>query len=61
MPCKDRLSSRPKAPKRKRAWRFRQCRGEVGGTNKVWAMDLMADQLFAGRPFRILTMADCQT
>jgi putative transposase len=36
------LSIRPKAPKRKRAWRYRQGRPEVGGPNEVWAMDFMA-------------------
>ena len=55
------LSIRPKVPKRKRAWRYRQGRPEVGGPNEVWAMDFMADQLFDGRPFRILTVVDCHT
>jgi putative transposase len=53
------LSIRPKAPKR--AWRYRQGRPEVGGPNEVWAMDFMADQLFDGRAFRILTVVDCHT
>jgi putative transposase len=43
------LSIRPKAPKRKRAWRYRQGRPEVGGPNEVWAMDFMADQLTGSR------------
>jgi putative transposase len=55
------LSIRPKALKRKRAWRYRQGRPEVGGPNEVWAMDFMADQLFDGRAFRILTVVDCHT
>ncbi len=55
------LSIRPKVPRRKRAWRYRQGRPEVGGPNEVWAMDFMADQLFDGRPFRILTVVDCCT
>jgi putative transposase len=54
-------SIRPKAPKRKRAWRYGQGRPEVDGPNEVWAMDFMADQLFDGRPFRILTVVDCHT
>ena len=55
------LSIRSKVPKRKRAWRYRQGRPEIGGANEVWAMDFMADRLFDGRPFRILTVVDCHT
>lgn len=55
------LSIRPKAPKRKRARRYRQGRPEVGSPNEVWAVDFMADQLFDGRPFGILTGMDCHT
>lgn len=33
----------------------------MGGPNEVWAMDFMSDQLFDGRPFRILTVVDCHT
>ena len=55
------LAIRSKLPKRKRAWRYRQGRPEVGGPNEVWAMDFMSDQLFDGRPFRILTVVDCCT
>ena len=55
------LSIRSKVPKRKRAWRYRQGRPEVGGPNEVWAMDFMADRLFDGRAFRILTVVDCHT
>ncbi|AIQ88264.1 Integrase catalytic region [Methylobacterium oryzae CBMB20] len=45
------LSIRPKLPKRKRAWRYRQGRPAIGGPNEVWAMDFMSDRLFDGRPF----------
>ncbi|PIK73729.1 IS3 family transposase, partial [Methylobacterium frigidaeris] len=55
------LSIRPKLPKRKRAWRYRQGRPAVGGPNEVWAMDFVSDSLFDGRPFRILTVVDCHT
>ena len=55
------LSIRPKVPRRKRAWRYRQGRPEIGGPNEVWAMDFMSDGLFDGRPFRILTVVDCHT
>ena len=55
------LSIRTKLPRRKRAWRIRQGRPEVGGANEVWSMDFMSDQLFDGRPFRILTVLDVHT
>jgi putative transposase len=55
------LSIRPKLPRRKRAWRYRQGRPDVGAANEVWAMDFMSDQLFDGRPFRLLTVVDCHT
>lgn len=29
--------------------------------NDVWAMDFMSDRLFDGKPFRILTIVDCNT
>ena len=55
------LSTRTKLPRRKRAWRYREGRPEVGGANEVWAMDFMSDQLFDGRPIRILTVVDVHT
>ncbi len=55
------LSIRTKLPRRKRAWRSRQGRPEVGSPNEVWSMDFMFDQLFDGRPFRILTVLDVHT
>ena len=33
----------------------------MAGPNEVWAVDLMADQFFDERPFRILTVVDCCT
>lgn len=33
------LSIRPKLPKRKRAWRYRQGRPAIGEPKEVWAMD----------------------
>ena len=53
------LSIRPKVPKRKRACLYRQGQPEIHGPNEVWAMDFVSDQLFDGRPFRILTVVDC--
>lgn len=55
------LSIRPKLPKRKRAWRYRQGRPAIAGPNEVWAMDFMSDRLFDERPLRILTVVDCHT
>lgn len=54
-------SIRTKLPRRKRAWRYRQGRPGAQAPNEVWAMDLMSDQLFDGRPFRILTVVDIHT
>lgn len=54
-------SVRTRLPRRKRAWRIRQGRPEVGGANEVWSMDVMSDQLFDGRPFRVLTVLDVHT
>ncbi len=35
-------------------------RAEAEGMNDVWDMDFLSDKLFDGRPFRILTIMDCQ-
>jgi putative transposase len=50
-----------KLPRRKRAWRYRADRPTAGRPNEIWAMDFMADQLFDGRSFWILTIVDCHT
>src|SRR3546814_1248598 len=55
------LSIRPKVPRRKRAWHDRSGRPAIGAPNDCWAMDFMSDQLFDGRPFRILTVVDCHS
>jgi len=55
------LSIRTKLPRRKRAWRYRQGRPGAEGANEVWSMDFMSDQLFDGRPIRILTVVDIHT
>jgi putative transposase len=55
------LSIRTRSPKRHRACRYRSERSEVNAMNDIWAMDFMADKLFDGRPFRILTIVDCHT
>ncbi|MBN9585316.1 MAG: transposase [Afipia sp.] len=43
------LSIRTKAPKRKRAWRYRPARPEIAGVNHCWAMDFMLDAFFDDR------------
>jgi putative transposase len=53
------LSIRSKLPKRKRAWRYRESRPQIGEPNQVWSMDFMSDRLFDERPFRILAVVDC--
>jgi len=55
------LSIRSKTPRRRRASRYRGDRPEIGAVNEVWAMDFMADALFDGRPFRLLTIVDCRS
>ncbi len=55
------LSIRTKLPWRKRAWRYRQGRPGAETANEVWSMDFMSDQLFDGRPIRILTVVDIHT
>ena len=55
------LSIRTKLPRRKRAWRYREGRPGTEAANEVWAMDCMSDQLFDGRPIRILTIVDIHT
>ena len=55
------LSIRTKPPRRKRAWRYRQGRPGAEAVNEVWAMGSMSDQLFDGRPIRILTVVDVHT
>ena len=55
------LSIRPKVPRRRRSCRYRAERPAVVGPNECWAMDFVSDQLFDGRPFRILAVIDVHT
>ncbi len=55
------LSIRAKTPRRRRSCRYRGDRTATGAVNEVWAMDFMADALFEGRPFRLLTIVDCRS
>ena len=55
------LLLRTKLPRRRRAWRTREGRAGAEAANEVWAMDLLSDQLFDGRPVRVLTVVDIHT
>lgn len=55
------LNIRARTPRRRRSCRYRGERPEIGAVNEVWAMDFMADALFDGRPFRLLTIVDCHS
>jgi putative transposase len=55
------LSIRPRTPRRRRSCRYRAERAAVGAPNECWAMDFLSDQLFDGRPFRILAAIDVHT
>lgn len=55
------LTIRLKLPRRKRAWRYRVGRPGATAPNEIWAMGFVADQLFDGRPIRILAVLDAHT
>ena len=55
------LSIRPRTPRSRRGCRYRSERPVVAGPNEGWAMDFVSDQLFDGRPFRILAIIDVHT
>jgi putative transposase len=59
--CDEGLSIRPKVPRRQRAWRYRVGQPAATMANEVWAMDFLSDQLFDGRPIRILAVLDAHT
>jgi putative transposase len=59
--CEEGLSIRAKVPRRKRAWRYRVGRPRAEAPNEVWSMDFVSDQLFDGRPIRILAVLDAHT
>jgi putative transposase len=52
------LQVRTKTPKRKRSCQVRGDRPAAAKANENWSMDFMADQLFDGRRFRLLTLVD---
>ena len=59
--CDEGLSIRPKVPRCKRAWRYRVGWPRAVAPNEVWSMDFVSDQLFDGRPIRILAVIDAHT
>lgn len=52
------LQVRTKTPKRRKSCQARGERPAAIKTNESWSMDFMADQLFDGRRFRLLTIVD---
>jgi len=52
------LLVRRKNPKRRKSCTIRMERLVAQGVNDCWSMDFMADQLFQGQRFRILTLVD---
>lgn len=52
------LQLRNKTPKRRVKAKLRYDRVEAVGTNEVWAMDFVHDQLATGRKLRVLTVVD---
>ncbi len=52
------LSIHPKTPRRRRSTRYRSGRPAIERPNDCWTMDFMADSLYDGRSFRILTRVD---
>jgi putative transposase len=55
------LTIRTRLPRRKRAWRYRVGRSGATVPNEIWSMDFVSDQLFDGRPIRILAVLDAHT
>ena len=49
---------RKKKPKRRVQVKARQEALEITSRNDCWSMDFVADQLFTGQKFRVLTMVD---
>ncbi|MEM8973283.1 MAG: IS3 family transposase, partial [Pseudomonadota bacterium] len=52
------LQLRNKSPKRRVKAKLREDRTEAAGSNQIWAMDFVHDQLATGRKLRVLTVVD---
>lgn len=55
------LGIRPGTPRRRRSRLYRSGRPAAAGPNECRAMDFVSDQLFDGRPFRVLAIIDVHT
>jgi putative transposase len=56
--CEEGLGIRSKRPRRRKSCQVREARPAVQRSNESWSMDFMADQLFHGQRFRLLTLVD---
>lgn len=56
--CEEGLGMRRRKPRRHKTAARRVERPVAQRTNECWSMDFMADQLFSGQRFRILTIVD---
>jgi putative transposase len=56
--CLEGLAVRSKPPRRRVSAKKRTDRPVAATSNHIWSMDFMADQLFDGRRFRLLTLVD---
>jgi putative transposase len=56
--CEEGLNLRRKRPHRRRSAAHREKFPEVSCINECWSLDFMADCLFDGRRFRVLTIVD---
>ena len=52
------LQLRTKTPRRHKSCQIRREPSQAARANESWSMDFMADQLFTGQRFRILTIVD---
>lgn len=56
--CEQGLNLRTKRPHRSRMAAHRLDRPEITRVHQVWSMDIVADRLFNGTKFRVLTIVD---
>ena len=56
--CEEGLQLRSKTPRRHKSCQVRQQEPQATQADESWSMDFMADQLFNGQRFRILTIVD---
>lgn len=52
------LGIRRRGPRRHRSCQTREKRPAASNSNECWSMDFMADQLYSGQRFRLLTLVD---